>query len=117
MKHASAALMVATLTLSLASCGAQSSEETNRTATGTDAEYIQELIDLDPAFADQADSDLLGMAEDFCYILDGTKTPTKAMGSLYSSMDSHVADMYAIHTVSEYCSNNLFSLTDWLGYK
>ena len=117
MKIVSAALLVATITLPLVACGSEGSEASNRTATGADASYIQELIELDPAFAEVADDELLGMADNFCYVLGEMKTPARAMGILHESMDSHKAEMYALHTVGEYCTENLYSLTDWLGYK
>lgn len=109
------------LVLPLSACGAATGETASlameRTATGADAEYIQELIDLDDAWAEQSDADIVETGEAFCAILDGTTSPAKAMGALYGAIPAGKADSFAIITVSNYCSHQLYSVTSYLGYK
>lgn len=102
------------LALTLTGCGGGTDE--NRTATGEDAEYVQELIELSDAYEETPDADLIEMADSFCYILGQAQTPSNAMRTLYGSMNEHDAAMYAMTTASTRCPSELYGITNYLGY-
>ncbi|KPN21713.1 hypothetical protein [Arthrobacter sp. Edens01] len=103
------------LALTLTACGTSEPAPNNRTATGADAEYVKELIAKLPPLADYSDKEILGMADDFCAILNGTTTPSKAMNALYESIGDD-AETFAFLTVGAKCSNQLYPLSEYLGY-
>lgn len=114
MKRATIAA-TALLALTLTACGSAEAAPDKRTATGADAEYIEELIADLPPLADYTDTEILGMADDFCAVLDGTTTPAKAMDVLYETIGND-AETFALHTVGAKCSNQLYPLSRYLGY-